>query len=1076
MAETCEAWVAKIVSVQGSVEARRVGETQWQPVRLHETYCPGDALRVQEHSRAAIVLPNEAILRLDQKTIVTFATPESARTSLLDLLTGAVYFFSRMSRSLKITTPFVNAAVEGTEFFVQVEHEHTLLAVFAGQVAATNAAGSLTLGGGQAAIARAEQAPALQVVVRPRHAVQWALYYPPILDYRPDDFPGETGWPVMVRQSMQFYRDGDLPMAFASTAPAPEDIREPRFFTYRAALLLTVGRVDEAKGDIHRALRLDPRHSHAIALQALIAVVQNDQDAALTLAQQAVELDPTAAAARVALSYAQQARFDLQGALASLQKAVQLRPENALAWARLAELWLSVGKLKKALQAAQKAVTLHANLAHTQTVLGFAFLTQTKVREAQQAFARAIELDQAAPLPRLGLGLAQIRQGDLHEGRGEIAIAASLDPHNSLIRSYLGKAYYDEKRDKLAQDQYDIAKQLDPLDPTPWFYDAILKQSVNRPVEALQDQQKSIELNDNRAVYRSRLLLDEDLAARSATQARIYNEIGFQQRALVEGWASLNVDPSNYSAHRFLSDSYAALPRHEIARVSELLQAQLLQPINLDPIQPQLAESALFILRGAGPAVPSLNEFNPLFNRNRFALLASGAAGGRDTWGDEVVISGIANRLSYSAGQFHYETDGFRPNNDLEHNIYNVFLQAEIAYNASVQAEFRHTNIDSGDITRPFFPGLVSPDFRETVRAQSVRLGFRYGLAPHSDIITSLIYGHLEDDIAIGSDDDVSSEDSYTAEVQHLWRSKRLHVTSGVGYSSINLKEMIAPPPERSENDIRHINIYTYVQLQVLNNVALTLGGSADFFQDDNHNHNQFNPKLGVIWNPFPGTVLRAAVFRLLKRRVITNQTIEPTQIAGFNQFFDDINRTDAWRYGIAFDQKFSPGLYAGAEFSKRHLDVPTEVEELERKEWLTRAYLYWTPSTWLALNVEYLYEELQLDPEALNELNTADVKTHRLSTGVGFFHPSGFSARLQATYIDQEGKFRQGNGDIAPGDDQFWVADASLWYRLPKRWGLLSIEMKNLFDQKFRFQDTDPANPTISLARFVLGRFTLAF
>src|SRR5262249_36241967 len=193
------------------------------------------------------------------------------------------------------------------------------------------------------------------------------------------------------------------------------------------------------------------------------------------------------------------------------------------------------------------------------------------------AFARAIELEQAAPLPRLGLGLAKIRQGKLPEGREEIAIAASLDPNNALMRSYLGKAYYEEKRDKLARHQFAAAKALDPFDPTPWFYDAIRKQSVNRPVEALHDLEKSIELNDNRAVYRSRLSLDEDLAARSATLGRTYNELGFQQLALVEGWKSLNIDPNNYSAHRFLADSYAALPRHEIARVSELLQSQLLQ-------------------------------------------------------------------------------------------------------------------------------------------------------------------------------------------------------------------------------------------------------------------------------------------------------------------------------------------------------------------------------------------------------------------------------------------------------------------------------------------------------------------
>ena len=162
-------------------------------------------------------------------------------------------------------------------------------------------------------------------------------------------------------------------------------------------------------------------------------------------------------------------------------------------------------------------------------MLGFAYLTRVDTKEAKDAFEKAIEFDQADYLPRLGLGLAKIREGDLQEGRREIEIAASLDPNNSLVRSYLGKAYYEEKRIPLDEREYAIAKELDPKDPTPWFYDAIAKQTTNRPVEALQDMQKAIELNDNRAVYRSRLLLDSDLAARSASLGRIYSDLGFQQ-------------------------------------------------------------------------------------------------------------------------------------------------------------------------------------------------------------------------------------------------------------------------------------------------------------------------------------------------------------------------------------------------------------------------------------------------------------------------------------------------------------------------------------------------------------------
>ena len=181
----------------------------------------------------------------------------------------------------------------------------------------------------------------------------------------------------------------------------------------------------------------------------------------LRFAQQAVAAAPNSPTAFIALSYAQQARFDLEGARASLEKAVQLAPDNALAWARLAEIHSSFGELKNALTAAQKAVALEPNLARTQTVLEYAYLTQVKTKQAKDAFAKAIALDQADSL----------------RGNARGWTSANMPwPRNWT-----------------------------PRDSTPWFYDAIAKQTTNRPVEALHDLQQAIELNDNRAVYRSRL-------------------------------------------------------------------------------------------------------------------------------------------------------------------------------------------------------------------------------------------------------------------------------------------------------------------------------------------------------------------------------------------------------------------------------------------------------------------------------------------------------------------------------------------------------------------------------------------
>jgi len=248
----------------------------------------------------------------------------------------------------------------------------------------------------------------------------------------------------------------------------------------------------------------------------------------------------------------------------------------------------------------------------------------------------------------------------------------------------------------------------------------------------------------------------------------------------------------------------------------------------------------------------------------------------------------------------------------------------------------------------------------------------------------------------------------------------------------------------------------------------------------------QFSPKFGIAWNPIHSTTLRAVVFRTLRRRILSDQTLEPTQVAGFNQFFDDAEGADSWRYGIAAAQKFSVSFYGGVEFSKREIEVAYEsmppppagpaVQRTDWEEQLGRAYLYWTPLNWLALSAEYQYEDLERDPEFVGPELYAEIKTHRLPLGIGFFHSYGLSAQLKATYVDQEGKFGDPLSGFVLGDDQFWVVDAGISYRLPKRWGLITIEAKNLFDEEFNFQDTNPENPWTVPERVISVKYTLAF
>ncbi|MEP6998081.1 MAG: TonB-dependent receptor [Betaproteobacteria bacterium] len=1100
-AKPCNPAPARAVSVQGVVDAKRPADSQWQSVKLNDTFCPGDSIRVQANSRADIALLNQSVLRLNANSTITVQAPKEQSTGVVDLLRGATNIFSRGPRSLEVNTPFTVAGVRGTEFFVSIESDQTLITVFEGTVVAENAAGSLSLSSGQSAVAQAGRAPVLRTVVRPRDAVQWALYYPPVVYFRPDEFSPGPGWQGMVRSSTEAYGKGDLAKALQNVENAPADVRDPRFFAYRAHLLLAVGRVDTARADIDRALQLASNDANALSLQAIIAVVQNEKDRAFDVAQRNVAANPNSPTARLALSYAQQARFDLPGARASIEKAVELDPQNALAFARLAELDSSFGDLDRTFAAALRAVDLDPNLARTQTVLGFAYLTQAKTMQARQTFEKAIDLDQADPLPRLGLGLSKIRDGRLDEGARDLEIAASLDPSNALVRSYLGKAYYEEKLYPRDEREYKVAKELDPKDPTPYFYDAIQKQTTNRPVEALQEMERAIALNDNRAVYRSELLLDSDNASRSASLARIYTDLGFQQLALVEGFKSVDADPTNFSAHRFLSDSYSVLPRHEIARVSELLQSQLLQPVNMTPLQPRAAVSNLFLISASGPGTASFNEFNPLFTGDGYTVQLNGMGGTHGTFASDAIVAGIAGRSAFSVGYSGFKTDGFRVNADQNDQIFDAFAQYDFTPLASVQAEYRHRNTKLGDVALRFFADDFFPGERNNTETDTGRIGFRYSFSPSSIVLVSLIH---QNSSATVTDDQLGDpvtllklgkpERSLTGEVQYLFRSPQFNFVSGLGYAKVDghldtTVDFFIPPPDgpgpfeiqdTTSTNIRHFNLYAYGYFKPVDKVTLTAGISGDFLNGDSieiSGKHEVNPKFGVIWNPAPSTTVRAAAFKVLKRTLVTDQTLEPTQIAGFNQFFDDVNGASSWRYGVGLDQKFANDVFVGVEASKRDVRSPfVDLNDPENpilssenvKEYFARAYAFWTPHPWFALSAQYLHE--RIESQGLTDV-PQDLKTQRIPLAAKFFHPSGFGAGVTATYVHQNGELVDGTAVSS----SFFVVDAALTYRLPKRYGFIAIGGTNLANKKFNFFDTDARNPTLQPTRMVFARFSLA-
>jgi hypothetical protein len=534
----------------------------------------------------------------------------------------------------------------------------------------------------------------------------------------------------------------------------------------------------------------------------------------------------------------------------------------------------------------------------------------------------------------------------------------------------------------------------------------------------------------------------------------------------------------------------------------------------MTPIQPRLAESNLFLISAGGPGALSFNEFNPIFNRDGVTFQTSGLAGENSTYSGEGVLAGIYKNAGFSLGGFHYQTDGFRRNADQRDDIGNAFLQFELSPQTSIQTEYRYRKNEFGDIRLKFFPESVFPTQRFTSENNTIRFGARHAFSPSSIVLTSFSYrkGDFRERHepfpqpgVLLVDLNQPDQRAVGGELQHLLRSRYVNLRTGGGYFDVGdeVDQLVrfgfpflpgppfTPPtidvPGATNLDLRHANVYAYADLNFLKNVTITAGASFDHadskFLDEVEN--QVNPKFGVSWTPLTGTTVRASVFRALKRTLIAQQTLEPTQVAGFNQFFDDFDLTNAWRYGGGIDQKFSSGVYGGLEFSKRKLEVPflnfavnpqsPPTQESDWDEYLGRTYLFWAAHEWLTLRAEYVYERLKRKAPFVQGVTEAD--THRIPLGVNLFHPSGLSSHLAATYFNQTGEFGGffATDPIRRGSTDFWTVDAAINYRLPERYGFITVGATNLLDRRFRFFDSDLRNASIQPKRTAFFRVTLA-
>ncbi len=968
---------AVLVSVEGTVELLPAALTNWVAAGVGTKIYVGDQLRTGPHSRATVRLSNLSVLRIGELMSYEIEPPHAPNAKpTLNFKSGSAYFFSRdRPQEVRVRTPTVTGAIRGTEFNISVADDgRTVVTMIDGAVELTNGFGSVALNSGDQGVAEAGRAPVKTAVINAVNVIQWSLYYPGVLDVAELDLTArERG---QLAESLAAYQQGELLVALKQY-PAGHQPGSPADHLYLGALLLSVGLVDQSSSHLDAAASGGGNNpALAGALRELITAVKFETWQSSGTAALATEF--------LAESYYQQSRANLTGALAAARKAVEKSPSFGFAWERVAELEFSFGHTGAALEALNKSLNLTPRNPQAFALKGFLLSAQNRIPEAIQSFDQAIAIDGALGNAWLGRGLCRIRLGQAAAGREDLEVAAALEPNRALLRSYLGKAFNETHDYARAEHELELARKFDPNDPTSWLYSALLLQQENRINEAIRDLEKSQELNDNRSVYRSRMLLDQDAAVRGANLANIYRDAGMDDVSVREATRAVNYDYANYSAHLFLADSYNQLRdpnqinlRYETPWLSEYLLANLLAPVAAGTLSQTVSQQ----------------EYSKLFEKDKFGLVSSTEYLSDGSWVQSGSQYGTVGNVGYAVDTLYRSDNGQRVNNDQEQLTVSAQLKWDVTPRDSIFGQAIYYDATAGDLTQYYDQGSAHAGLHTTETQEPLALiGYRHEWSP--GVETLVLGGRFYDKYSVNDTNNPvlllgvngtgqiiavpapalptasqnyhSQLEIWSGELQQIWEQEKHTLVLGARYqygtfdtqsalgtttptylanvnqvtpfqySSVPTYQSVSPNFER-------ITGYGYYYWQIFEPLLLNAGLSYDYLQFPQNyrsapvsageqSEDQVSPKAGFTWMPLQGTIVRFAYTRSLGG-VSFDQSVrlEPSQVAGFNQAFrslipEAIAGSAAGAkfetYGLALEQKFKTGTYLAIEGQILNSDV----------------------------------------------------------------------------------------------------------------------------------------------------------
>lgn len=1034
-------YAGRLVYSSGNIWVRHEGHETWNAARTNIVLRSGDSLRTGLNTKAAVMFGDESLIQLNRNTlfkVIESPLVKSEKTGSATNVVKSGYILERGEIWLRNNRPFANISVKtatgvvgirGTELGIRLDesNSNTRVVVLEGRVIAENQYGQAEAGPGESLTTPIDKAPFSGLLLSPAEGVQWTLRIPEI--------PlAETAAPALLAARSELVQ-GDVTQATTllqtHLESNPEDARA---WLLLAQTKLALDQLEPAQAAVERAAALEPNNAYTWYVRGNIA----------------------------------QARFDLNAALAHYDHALMLDPDHLDATIKRAEVLFGSDHADAAWNAMEHAYALAPNDAKVLSLRGFLQLARREAKAAASSFDQAVEADASHGEAWLGKAIVAMRQGEEEEAFQAIANAVLVEPRRALFLTYWARMLHQAGRLERARTVLASAMRADPNDPTPWFIDAMVLQDMNLASEAIHSLQEAIARNDQRAIYRSRLLLDSDLATRNVDLSGLFNNFGFSAWAEKKALAAVKRDYLNPNAHVFYAQSLVNREGRSHAHATEATLGLLLQPASINTFS-------------------SFNDYTTFFERPGTHGSLTLTAGNHDALGGNLFLYGALpnHDVAYSLSAQTSKQSGLTDAVTLKDRGVAMSVKWEPSAKDNLTFSLRGSLISTLDNTMAQSPDAVGlqPTEEQRLNQTTLDLGYHRHLGAGSDFMVWLNWFDF-----LGKDLDVTkipvNEFSRAEElrngrnplkraqiqVQQIEQLKdHLLIFGGIG-NSIKKKTLTTydyeytfegerfPMPEfhetlQADATDRYHALYVKDSWQIT--PAFSFESSVHFERLERSNlysggHltlRETSPRFGAIWQINNQDTFRIATYKYLAP--LTFGRLDPGEIAGFPISRSAYQGRVSKETSLAYEHEWQNGLASINLFKNHH-----HLKEAFARDDDSQYVLGYRGKTkglegdlnWLFgqnnIGLVTHYRWMDVNDESYSLLDRTE---HMVKFGVTWLSPARYRLGLLQTY-------RHINFDADIPSENINITDLQLGYQLKAKRGYVSLELRNLFDKQFNW------------------------